>query len=37
MDDIKIFAQDEKELETFRVYSQAMVIEFGSEKNTLCC
>ena len=37
MDDIKIFAQNEKELEAFRVYSQDMVIEFGNEKNTLCC
>ena len=36
MDDIKLFAKNEKELETpiqtIRIYSQDIVIEFGIEK-----
>ena len=32
MDDIKLFAKNEKELETVRIYSQYIGIEFGIEK-----
>ena len=40
MDNIKLFAKNEKELETIikaaRIYSQERGIEFGIEKNVLC-
>ena len=39
MDDIKLFAENEKELETLihagRIYSQDIVMEFGIEKCTM--
>ena len=40
IDDIKIFAKNEKELETLiqtiRIYSQDTGMEFGCKKNVLC-